>query len=304
MRTQSDLSDLAQWAAEDRGCGAQGIADGLRRAEGGESDALGAMVRWRDQGRAAVLATVVESSEASFGAGAKIAVTDDGLVAGSLNDAALEQAVASATLEVLRSGSTVLRGWERTGQWEWGPSANGSAKLLLEPFLPHWEVVVVGSGRVPDAVCGICAAVGIPFRVYDQREDAPDVPGARETVRGPWAEIGRRLRLGVGSHCVVATPKHQGDADAVGRLLSNRAVPYVGLMHNEAKASKLVAGLREAGTPVDARLHCPIGLAIATQNPGEIAIGILAEILAVANSRDVRPMGLDWLSSEPAKVAS
>jgi xanthine dehydrogenase accessory factor len=299
MRTPSNLSDLAQWAAEDRGCGAQGIADGLRRAEGGETDALAAMVRWRDQGRAVLLATVVESSEPSFGAGAKIAVSDDGLVAGSLNDAALEQAVGSISLEVLRKGPTVLRGWERTGDWEWAASETGSAKLLLEPFLPRWEVVVVGSGRVPEAVGALCAAVGIPFRVYDEREDAMDAPGVRETVRGPWTEIGHRLRLGVGSHCVVATPGHEGDAEVVGQLLSNPAVPYVGLMHNESKAQKLVAGLREAGTPIDARLRCPIGLAIATQNPGEIAIGILAEILSVANSKDVRPMGLDWLSPDP-----
>lgn len=303
MKTSTDLSDLAQWASEDRGCGAQGIADGLRRVEGGDPDAFRALVRWREEGRAAVLATVVESSEQAFGAGAKICCSDDGLVAGSLNDAALEQAVASIRLEVLRGNSTALRGWARNGEWEWMPSETGSAVLLLEPFLPRWEVVVVGSGRVPDAVCGICAAVGIPFRAYDERMDAPDVPGARETVRGPWTEIGRRLRLGIGSHCVVATPRHLGDADAVRILLSSPVVPYVGLMHNECKAVKLVGALREAGTPIDRRLHCPIGLAIATQNPGEIAIGILSEILSVANRKDIRPMGLDWLSSDPAAAA-
>ncbi len=303
MKTASDLSNLAQWASEDRGCGAQGIADGLRRVEGGDPDALRALVRWREEGRAAMLATVVESSEQAFGAGAKICCSDDGLVAGSLNDAALEQAVASIRLEVMRGNSTVLRSWTRNGEWDWDVAENGSAKLLLEPFLPRWEVVVVGSGRVPSAVCGICAAVGIPFRVYDEQKDAPDVPGARETVRGPWTEIGRRLRLGIGSHCVVATPKHLGDADALGILLSNPVVPYVGLMHNECKAVKLVGVLREAGTPIDVRLHCPIGLAIATQNPGEIAIGILAEILAVANAKDIRPIGLDWLSTDPALVA-
>ena len=303
MRTPENLSDLAQWAADDRGCGAQGIADTLRRAEGGESDALRALVRWREEGRAAMLATVVESSETAFGPGARIACSDDGLLAGSFNDAALEQAVGDAALRVLREGRSRVEGWERTSDWEWRPSETGGVKVLVEPFVPPWEVVVVGSGRVPDALFAICRAAGIPFRSYDEREDAPDVPGARETARGPWTEIGNLLRLGVGSHCVVATPRHAGDADSVARLLASPVVPYVGLMHNESKARKLVASLRESGTEIDARFHCPIGLAIATQNPSQIAIGILAEILSVANGKPVRHMGLDWDSPEEGSAA-
>jgi xanthine dehydrogenase accessory factor len=299
VRTPTTLSDLAKWAAEDRGCGTQAIADTLRKAEGGEQDALRAGLRWQDEGRAVVFSTVVESSESSFGPGARLACSDDGLVAGSLNDAGLEQAVAATTLEVLRGGAVQNRAWARTGEWEWVPSPEGTAKILQEPFVPHWEVVVVGSGRVPLAVAAICAAIQIPFRVYDDVENGPDVPGARETVHAPYEEFSHRMRLGVGSHCVVATPKHAGDPVVVRQLLSNPVVPYVGLMHNEVRAVKLVQSLLEAGAVVDERFRCPIGLAIATQNPGQIAIGILGEILSVANRKVVRRMGLDWNSPDP-----
>ena len=122
--------------------------------------------------------------------------------------------------------------------------------------------------------------------------------GALETVRGPWEEIGTRMRIGIGSHCAVATPRHEGDETVVRQLLASPAAPYVGLMHNERKAEKLVASLKGQGAKVDARFRCPIGLAIATQNPGQIAIGILAEILSVANGKPVRAMGIDWVSPD------
>lgn len=297
MSASTNLKDLAAWAAEDRGCGAQTIADGLRRTGGGNEDPLRALVKWRDEGRAVLLATVVASSEPSFGPGARLACTDDGRMAGTLGDSGLEQVLSDSVVEILRTGTSRTMTFGKDGAGEWAIAEPGAAALLLETFLPPWEVVVVGSGKVPDALSGLCRAAGIPFRVYDAREDAPDVAGALETVRGPWEEIGSRMRIGIGSHCAVATPRHEGDESVVRQLLSIQAAPYVGLMHNERKAEKLVASLRSQGTEVDGRFRCPIGLAIANQNPGQIAVGILAEILSVANGKPVRPMGIDW--SEP-----
>jgi len=192
---------------------------------------------------------------------------------------------------------------QRTEDGEWAISDRGGTVLLLEPFLPVWEVVVVGSGKVPEALVGICRAAGIPVRVYDARLDTPELPGVRETVRGPWEEIAQRLRPGMGSHCAVATPRHEGDEAVLKALLPLPHLPYVGLMHNERRAEKLVESLRSGGTPIDGRLHCPIGLAISTQNPGQIAVGILAEILSVANGKPPHPMGLDWAASDPAGIA-
>jgi len=300
MNFSGKLADLASWAADDRGCGAQGIADTMRRSEGGDGDALKACVRWREEGRGVVLATVVGSDDPKFGLGSRIACSDDGLVAGSFQDSALEQALADRAVSFLRGGASRVEAWTKLDDFDWQPAADGGVKLLLEAFLPPWEVVVVGSGRVPLAVASICNAVQIPFRLYHAGSDPLEVTGAREVVQGPWEELSARIRLGAGSHCVVATPHHEGDAPVVRQILSMPWIPYVGLMHNERKAEKLVAGLRESGTEIDARFHCPIGLAIATQNPGQIAIGILAEILSVANAKPVRHMGLDWLSAKEA----
>ncbi|HNY30323.1 MAG TPA: XdhC family protein [Fibrobacteria bacterium] len=297
MKTSTNLSDLAAWAADDRGCGAQGIADTMRRGEGRDGDALEACVRWRKEGRGVVLATVVASDDERFGPGARIACSDDRLLAGSLNDAALEESVAEATVSVLRSAAVGIRGWTRLDDLEWSPDPDGGTRILLEPFLPPWEVVVVGSGRVPSAVAALCAAAGIPFRVYHADQEDLEFPGAREIVRGPWEELAARMRLGAASHCVVATPHHDGDGSVVGQLLSADWIPYVGLMHNERKAQRLVASLEASGIRIDRRFHCPIGLAVATQNPGQIGLGILAEILSVVNSKPIRHMGLDWSGS-------
>lgn len=300
MKTQDELANLANWAAEDRGCGAQSIADTMRRAEPADGDSLVACVRWRAEGRGVVLATVVESDDPKFGPGARIACSDDGLIAGSLNDPALEQGVADLVVSLLRGAPPRVQCWRKIDDFEWKQSPDAGVKVLLEPFLPPWEVVILGSGRVPLAVAAVCAAVAIPFRIYHANPEPLEAPGAREIVQGPWEGISARMRLGVGSHCVVATPHHEGDAPVVRQLLAMPWIPYVGLMHNERKAEKLVAGLRADGTEIDRRFHCPIGLAVATQNPGQIALGILAEILSVANSKPVRHMGLDWISPEAA----
>jgi xanthine dehydrogenase accessory factor len=84
------------------------------------------------------------------------------------------------------------------------------------------------------------------------------------------------------AYIVIVTRGHQNDLEAV-RALAARDYKYLGLIGSRAKVARIYDALRQEGMPPEclARVHAPIGLEIGAVTPAEIAISILAELIAV-----------------------
>jgi len=100
------------------------------------------------------------------------------------------------------------------------------------------------------------------------------------------------------------TRGHTNDLDAV-RALAPRDLRYLGLIGSRAKVARIYEQLREEGTGAATltHIHAPIGLDIGAVTPQEIAVSILAELIAVkhgkAGSRDAAELSMKWT---PTKV--
>src|SRR5438128_2254710 len=109
------------------------------------------------------------------------------------------------------------------------------------------------------------------------------------------------------SYVVVVTRGHRHDLDAL-RSLAARDLRYIGLIGSKAKVKKIFDALVEEGMPIEclSRIHAPIGLDIGAVSPEEIAVSILAELIAVRRGRMEEPhvaaASLQW-KKLPASLA-
>jgi xanthine dehydrogenase accessory factor len=91
----------------------------------------------------------------------------------------------------------------------------------------------------------------------------------------------------------VVTRGHQHDLDAM-RALAARDLKYLGLIGSRAKVARIYDALLEEGLPPEClqRVHAPIGLEIGAVTPAEIAVSILAELIAISRGVDTTSMSM------------
>jgi xanthine dehydrogenase accessory factor len=228
-----------------------------------------------DEGRTVVLAIL----RGRAGPGCAAVLDSDGaLVQGRENCAdAVEAARAAA------SGIAVL-------------SADGN--LFYDPVLPPERLLVLGGGHVGRAVAGF--AVGLDFKVTiaDDRPGFSDpgrFPGEVETLNGRYLDMIDRFPFGPSTYALIVTPGHLSDLDCARAVLS-KEYRYLGIIGSRRKVRMIMEQLVSEGHDrgrVEA-LYSPVGIDIGAETPEEIAVSILAEMIAVRhNSPALAAMELD-----------
>ncbi len=159
-------------------------------------------------------------------------------------------------------------------------------RFFIEPFAPDDVLYVYGAGHVAHSVVPLAAQVGFRTIVLDDRAEFANperFPAAREVVvldafEGCFA--GRPPRAG--ASILIMTRGHGHDLEVLRQALATEA-GYVGMVGSRRKRDALFEALRHEGVTAAAlaSVHCPVGLAIGAQTPDEIAVSIVAELIAV-----------------------
>jgi xanthine dehydrogenase accessory factor len=199
-----------------------------------------------------------------------LAVDREGRRSGSLGASTepdVQDTVAQAAHTLLREGRTASRRVE---------TAAGVA--LVEAWVPTPRLVVVGGGEVVAALEAQAGLLGWAVR-------STDGPTAVEAADGllDWA--------GATAALIVLSHDPHIDAPALAAGLA-RPIPYVGAMGSRGTQSRRLERLRAEGLPEEqlARIHRPIGLNLGGRRAPEVALAIVAEILAVHCGRDGRSL--------------
>ena len=241
-------------------------------------------MRLKREGRSAVLATVVESSgSAPRKAGAKMLLRDDGSIFGSVGGGRLEEETLQAARQVMAEGRPRTFPFSLAG--DNGMVCGGRVLVYLEPLTTLPRLVIVGSGHVGQALARAARPAGFAVTLVD-----PTGGGSEARVEGfapadlscPPEELFSRFSADGHTWVVIATPSHQLDFQAVRAALATGAA-YIGMLGSRRKREALLAYLQEAGLPeaATARVTTPAGLAIGAQTPEEIAVSILAQLIAI-----------------------
>ncbi len=164
--------------------------------------------------------------------------------------------------------------------------AFGGLEVLFDVSVPPAELVIFGAGHDAIPVAELGRRLGFKVVVVDPR------PAYANATRFPDAEVisahpeafPERVRLGPRSYAVIMNHHLERDRKALRFLLGTEA-PYIGVLGPRSRFTRLLEALREEGFEPDeaalARVHSPVGLDIGAEGPEEIAVSILAEILAV-----------------------
>jgi xanthine dehydrogenase accessory factor len=146
------------------------------------------------------------------------------------------------------------------------------------------RLFVFGAGHVARPLASLAAATGFGVTVVDARAEwltAERFPAAARELRDPEAAA-RELKLDASDSVVVTTHDHALDQRVVQELLK-RPLRFTGLIGSFAKQRKFALRLRARGFDdgTIARMRTPVGLSIGAQTPEEIAVSIVAELVAV-----------------------
>jgi xanthine dehydrogenase accessory factor len=247
-------------------------------------DLYQALAEVRESRLPAVLATVVASTgSAPQAAGAKLLVAADGQVAGTVGGGAIEH-------KVLADARALLAGAERSRLAEYnlsrdlGMCCGGVMSVFFERVQFPPRLVVLGAGHIARPLVAIAAQVGFRVVVVDEREEwaqkerFPDATALH--VDDPQAVVAE-LALDAETAVVVVTHHHPLDQALVRALVASSA-GFCGLVGSEAKRNKFLMRLRAQGVPdaALARLRSPLGVQIGAESPEEIAVSIVAELVA------------------------
>jgi xanthine dehydrogenase accessory factor len=121
---------------------------------------------------------------------------------------------------------------------------------------------------------------------FANRERFPD---ATEVIVAPLSEWLHTAEIPASAFVAIVTRGHQHDLEAM-RALAARDLRYLGLIGSRAKVARIYDALAGEGMPTEclARVRAPIGLAIGAVTPAEIAISIVAEMIAVRRGVETR----------------
>ena len=239
--------------------------------------------RWRAERRRFVLATVTESrGYTPRKPGAHMLVGSEGETAGTIGGGAIEQEVLSAARALLESGgSATLR---RHLTQELGMCCGGEMAVFLEVLEPAPRLVVFGAGYIARPLAALAASCGFEVRVVDERADwatAERFPAARVELREPEAFL-HAFESNHDDFAVVATHDHALDQRLV-QILLRRPFRFVGMIGSVPKQRKFALRLKARGysSAEIARLQTPLGVSIGADTPEEIAVSVMAQLIAV-----------------------
>ena len=237
-------------------------------------DVLEALAAARREGRPVAMGTTVrtEGDPPSAPGNRALFAPDGTLLAGTIGFNGLDRRTGRDAGELLRSGAgSAIRHYT---SFE-GEPGEGVVEVFLEAFGGRPRLLVGGGGPVAEALAAIGEVVGLAVRA--------EPPGSAELA-------GSLEGLGPGDAVVFVDHDDPALLPALTRALGGRA-GYVGVMGSRRHTPGFVAKLREAGVDLG-RLHSPTGLDLGARVPPEIALSILAEVMAVTRARPATSLSI------------
>lgn len=257
-------------------------------------DVLEAALSAEERGEPAALVTVVATEGSTpQKAGAKMVVFPDGRIVGTIGGGCVESEMVLRARQTIESGRTQLAAYDLTPEQagEDGLVCGGRMQVFIEPLEGVPTLCLFGAGHVAQPLAHLAKTAGFRVEVADDRmkfANRERFPEADLVIVEEFKPAASQMTLGANSYAVVVTRGHRGDADALEAVLG-RGLRYVGLLGSKPKLVHIAAVLEERGLPAErlAEIRCPLGLEIGAQSPEEIAVSILAEMIAVR--RGVEP---------------
>lgn len=245
------------------------------------------IVKLRRAGCRAALATIVHTNGSipSYES-SRMLVRDDGSIAGTIGGGCVEAEVWAAAKEVMHNEAPrkMVFNLNHEAGYDNGLICGGTLEVFVEPILPQPMLYLFGCGHVSMAVAKAAASAGFGIGVIDDREafaNRERFPMAQE-IHTTYEDAFAKIQPNAASYLVIVTRGHKEDMRVLSWAVRTDA-RYIGMIGSKRKVVSVYKALEQDG--FDAReferVYAPMGLEIGALSPEEIAVSIVAELIAV-----------------------
>jgi len=265
------------------------------------SDAIAELL---ERGTRAVLATVVESSESYPAVAAKLFVNESGKRVGSLGDSELDNAIAGQAITFLqtRDEARIFKTSEFVPQL----AQLSETKILFERLEAEPRLVIAGAGHVGASLARLAAIAAYRVTLIDDRPEFVDrtlfASPVEENIELVAAEdwqdaMCSAIDTGRAVSVAIVTRGHKQDEECLRAAIAARP-DYIGMIGSKRRTNIVLEKLREEGADEGdlKKVRAPIGLDIGAVSPEEVALSILAEIVAERRGGSGAPLS-NWRRS-------
>jgi xanthine dehydrogenase accessory factor len=254
------------------------------------------IVRLRKLGQKCAVATIVQvnGSIPSFES-AKILVREDGSFLGTVGGGCVEAEVWNAAREVIETEKPRHLNFSlsQDAAYDEGLICGGQLNIFVEPVIPQPRAFIFGGGHVSKGISKIATLAGFSTSIIDNREafaNQERFPEAEATYAEEYEDVFPKLPVNSSSYLIIVTRGHRDDMRVL-RWAVNTPAKYIAMIGSKRKTISVVHELEKEGIPREAfdKVFAPMGLEIGAEMPEEIAISVVAEMIAVRRAPDT-----DW----------
>jgi xanthine dehydrogenase accessory factor len=251
------------------------------------------VVRLRRLGQKCALATIVQvnGSIPSYES-AKLLVREDGSMLGTIGGGCVEAEVWNAARDVMQNERPRHMNFSlgQDAAYDNGLICGGQLSVFIEPVVPQPRLYIFGAGHISKSISKIATLAGFATVIVDNREafaNRERFPEADEIFADEYEDVFPKLPIRDTSYLVIVTRGHRDDMRVMRWAVGTNA-KYIAMIGSKRKVIGVVKELEKEGIPREAfeRAFAPMGLDIGAITPEEIAVSIVAEMIAMRRAPD------------------
>ena len=245
------------------------------------------IVKMRRAGQRAALATIVHTNGSipSYES-SRMLVREDGSISGTIGGGCVEAEVWAAAKDVMikEAPRKMVFNLNNEASYDNGLICGGTLEVFVEPILPQPMLHLFGGGHVSMAVAKAASAAGFGIGIVDDREtfaNAERFPMA-STIHTSYDDAFAKVHPNASSYLLIVTRGHKEDMRVLAWAVRTEA-RYIGMIGSKRKVLSVYKALENDGYKPEEfeRVFAPMGLEIGALSPEEIAVSIVAELIAV-----------------------
>jgi len=256
-------------------------------------DLFDEIVRLRKEGQKCALATIVQvnGSIPSYES-AKLLVREDGSMAGTIGGGCVEAEVWNAAREVIATERPRQMKFSlgQDAAYDNGLICGGQLEVFVEAIVPQPRTYIFGAGHISKSLCKVAALAGFAPTIIDNREQYANrerFPEADEVHAEEYEDLFPKLSIRDTSYIVIVTRGHRDDMRVLRWALGTPA-RYIAMIGSRRKVIGVMKELEKEGVAAGSldRLFAPMGFDIGAITPEEIAVSVVAEMIAARRNPD------------------
>ena len=215
-----------------------------------------------------------------------MAVWETGKTFGTIGGGKLEYQVIKDTIEALQKGKNKKFSYSLMSDGDLKMKCGGNAEGFIKVFIPKNNILMIGGGHIGESIVHLSKFLNFQVTVVDDREDYANKTSLQEAdkiIISDYSNFIDKVKIDSNTFVVIATKDHAGDQDALEQTIKTEA-KYIGVIGSNNKTAFLKEDFK--------RVYAPVGLNISNQDPKEIALSIMSEILLIKNSKELKHMDM------------